>query len=216
MQFFCFFQTVFYVIIDFEVRNLKREFTFSEARINEMLLKNVKENRDIEKISTEIHVGFFIIKLHTNFPTNPIICAPLVPEKIWDDGKTYKLMLKKKSRMYVDGMDEGALGQSLSGDKLDSFAELKMNETDFISANGDEITLKIEKSSELGMYADLAPELVAKAIASSKLICEEKVLIVETEVSEWDIKAAILKNPGAIGNIFANGINGIKDKNRME
>lgn len=207
---FCFFRAMFYVIIDFEVRNLKREFTFSETKINEMLIRNMRENRDIEKISAELHEGFFIIKLHTSFPTNPVICVSLVPEKIWDDGKTYKLMLKKKSKIYIDGMNEGDLGQALAGDRLDGFAELKMNETDFISANGDEITLKIEKSSELGMYADLAPELVAKAISSSKVICEEKVLIVETEVSEWDIKAAILKNPGAIGNILANGI---KDKN---
>ena len=172
---------------------MKREFAISESKINEMLEKKIDPSLDIEKVSTEIHPDYITIKLFTSFPTNPVICVELVPESIMDDGKMYKILLKKKSAIYIEGAESSPWGQALDRDKLNSFAEDKMNETDFISVKGDEITLKIEKDSDIGKYAEIAPELVAKAIATSSVICKEKELVVETEVSDIDIKAALFK-----------------------
>lgn len=188
---------------------MKREFQIKENKINEMIQKNMKESRDIERIISEIHEGYFIIKLRMNFPTNPVICIEIIPEKMWEENDIYKMLLRKRRKIYIENMPENALGPGLSGEKLDAFAEMKLNETGFFTVQGADITMGIEKTSELGAYADLAPDLVRKAISTSRLICKEAELIIETEVSDWDIKAAILKNPGAIGNLFANGI---KDK----
>ena len=172
---------------------MKREFTISESKINEMLEKKIEPSLDIEKVSSEIHSGYITIKFFTSFPTNPVICVELVPESMLDEGKAYKLLLKKKSAIYIEGAESSPWGQALDREKLNGFAEEKMNETDFISVKGDEITLKIEKNSDIGKYAEIAPELVAKAIATSSVICKEKELVVETEVSDTDIKAALLK-----------------------
>ena len=172
---------------------MRREFTISESKINEMLEKKIEPSLDIEKVSSEIHPGYITIKFFTRFPTNPVICVELVPESISDDGKAYKLFLKKKSAIYIEDSERSPWGQALDREKLNSFAEEKMNQTDFISVKGDEITLKIEKDSDIGKYAEIAPELVAKAIATSSVICKEKELVVETEVSDSDIKAALLK-----------------------
>ncbi len=183
---------------------MKRELSMNEDRINGILAKNMKAHGDIENVRAEIREGFFILKLFTNFPTNPVICLSLMPDRISSTGKDYSIQFQIRE-LYVESPEGSRQESFLTKENLDRFVEAQLGQIEFLRKQGDVILMEVGKETELGAMAELAPDLVEKAIRTSRILCRFRELVIETEISDWDIKSALLKNPAAISSFFANG-----------